>query len=101
RALPQPEGRHAELVDHEHGSRLGLVPDVVGRTAVVDLSASLSPLRDASDAPRAPSPPCAAAGSPHRRRASWPGSASPRTARSSWTWDRTARTPSWAAPPAR
>lgn len=55
--LTEPGGRHAELVGHTHGSRLRLVPDTIGQAAVVDLSASLSPLRDASDAHRARSLP--------------------------------------------
>lgn len=55
--LVEPGGKHAELVGHAHGSRLRLVPDHVGQAAVVDLSASLSPLRDASDAHRARSLP--------------------------------------------
>ena len=50
--LVEPDGGHAELVGHAHGSRLRLVPDHVGQAGVVDLSASLSPLRDASDAHR-------------------------------------------------
>lgn len=47
----------AELVEHAHGGRLRLVPDLVDQRAVVDVSTSLSPLRDASDAHRARSLP--------------------------------------------
>lgn len=52
-----PGGQRAELVDHERGIRLPLVPDHMGQAAVVDLSSSLAPLRDASDAHRARSLP--------------------------------------------
>ncbi len=42
--------RSAELVGHRGGERVRLVPESLGRSAVLDLSSSLAPVRDAADA---------------------------------------------------
>lgn len=53
----EPGGARAELVGHVGGTRLEVVPDRIGHSAALDLSASLAPLRDAADARQARSLP--------------------------------------------
>jgi S-DNA-T family DNA segregation ATPase FtsK/SpoIIIE len=51
------DGRRGELIGHRGGDRFPVVPELLPRATMLDLSAALAPLRDAADARRVRSVP--------------------------------------------